>query len=116
MMIAVAVAAGALGAERIARRSADFRERAEHHERRLATLDLVRKEGGYPYCVMGLSDIDIPLRYDAETAPIHAECVSYHSRLAKKYRRASWLPWLPVAPDPPSPYSAPVLSYFDYGH
>jgi hypothetical protein len=111
IMIAIAGVALALGAERGARRSADFSTRADYHESRLQTLALIRQNGVYPYCSLGISGI--PLHYDAETAPLHARCVLYHTRMLRKYQRAMWLPWLAVDPDPPPPY--PVLQYFEYG-
>jgi hypothetical protein len=111
VMVAVAVAAVILGTERLAKRRAEYGRQAEHHEATLGILALVRGEGVYPYCGLGITGI--PLRYDAETAPLHARCVSYHTRMMRKYRRAMWLPWLAAGPDPPLPY--PVSSYFDSG-
>lgn len=110
MMVAVAIVAGIFGTERLMRHQAEYANRAEYHERMLGALALIRREGCYPYCSMGV--IGIPWRYDAKTAPLHARCVAYHSLMMHKYRRAASLPWLAVALDPPPPY--PALSYFDY--
>ncbi len=110
LMFAVAVVAAALASDRWSRQSAEYRSQAEYHESRLSILALVRETGGYPYCSLGISGI--PLRYNSETAPLHAKCVSYHTRMLRKYQRAAFFPWLGVNPDPPPPY--PVVSYFEY--
>jgi hypothetical protein len=104
-MAVVAVAAVSLAAEQGVRLSAEYRVRARRHEARLRTLALVRHHGYYPYCSWGIEDL--PLVYDAATAPLHARCVEYHTRLMRKYRRARWMPWLSVEPDPPTPFDEP---------
>jgi hypothetical protein len=108
MMVAMSVVAVSLGTERAARRSADFRELADFHAARLKKLAFLRQHEGVRYGSFSfLPPPEVLRRYDAETAPLHAQCVSYHNRLMRKYRRAMWLPWLAVDPDPPSPYPEP---------
>jgi hypothetical protein len=110
MMVGVALVAVALGAERCASRRREYRQLAAYHEGVLSTLAIVRARGYYPYCVLYITGI--PLSYDAKSAPLHAQCVSYHTRMLLKYERAMRFPWLAVDPDPPPPY--PLPSYFDY--
>jgi hypothetical protein len=110
-MAAVATVALGLGMIQGARRSLEFRRLADYHAAKLETLALIRQHGFYPYCSLGISGI--PLRYDPETASLHAQCVSYHTRLMRKHRRATWLPFLAVDRDPPPPY--PVRSWFESG-
>src|SRR6185437_13087608 len=98
-MIAVCGLAVTLGTERTAQRWDAYRQRAEGHEATLRTLASVRQRGRYPYCSLGFKGI--PLLYNAETASFHAECVSRHTHLARKYRFAMLTPWLSVEPDPP---------------
>jgi hypothetical protein len=103
-MFVVAAVAFALGVERGTERWNDFRQRAEAHEGSLRTLAIIRQYGYYPYCCVGRGG-SFPLRYDAETAHLHAEYVSYHTRLMTKYRSAACLPWLSVDPDASPPDS-----------
>jgi hypothetical protein len=105
LMLAVAVVAGVFAAEQGVRRSEEYRVRARRHEARLRTLALVRQHGYYPYCSLGIEDLS--LVYNAATAPLHARCVAYHTRLMQKYRRARWMPWLSVEPEPPTPFDEP---------
>jgi hypothetical protein len=100
-MVAVAITALVLGAERVVRRWQALRQRAEEHVATLETLALIREKGAYPYCGLGLSGV--PRAYNAGTASFHADCVSYHIRMMRKYQLAMRRPWLPVEPDPPRP-------------
>jgi hypothetical protein len=109
LMYAVAIASVALASDRWSRQSAEYRSQAEHHQLMLSILRGVRETGGYPYCSLGMSGI--PLRYNSETAPLHVQCVSYHTQMTRKYQRAAFFPWLGVDPDPPPPY--PIHSYFE---
>ena len=100
-MVAMAIAAVVLGAERMWQRWAALRRRAADHEATSSVLAMIRNRGEYPYCSLGIHDM--PLVYNSETAPIHAACVLYHTRMLRKYRLAMLHPWLPVEPDPPGP-------------
>ena len=100
-MVAMAIAAVVLGAERMWQRWAALRRRAADHEATSSVLALIRYRGEYPYCSLGIHDI--PLVYNSEKASIHAACVLYHTRMLRKYRLAMLRPWLPVEPDPPGP-------------
>ena len=100
-MVAIAIAGVVMGTEREARRWAALRRRAEYHAGRLRTLALIRENGTYPYCSLGLKEI--PLVYNARTASFHADCVFYHTRMMNKLELALRRPWLPVGPDPPPP-------------
>ena len=79
LMVAVAVAAIALGWQR---RWAYCREMAEHHHIR-------------SYCCVKSPDKDVNERMERRAG--------YHARMERKYRIAAWLFLLPIPPDPPEP-------------
>jgi hypothetical protein len=81
MMVAVAVVAVTIGAER---RSSAFRAAAHYHATQVGC-------GLCPYD-KGDPELEGWLRRRG-----------YHVRMRQKYRLAMWLPVLPVAPDPPAP-------------
>jgi len=86
-MIAVAIAALALGAKRLADRRACFLTRAEVEADRAddyANGRACLKEG-----------YDVPGMYE--------KLRDHYLGLARKYRLAASRPWLPVEPDPPEP-------------
>jgi hypothetical protein len=83
-MIVVAVVAVTLGAVAIERRRARLREIADYHDGMLRHL----------------RSLNASMRGPHGTVP-SPRLVSYHDRMAKKYRLAASRPWLPADPDPP---------------
>jgi hypothetical protein len=101
-MIAVAVAAGILGAVRwnreMNRRASRYAQREVYH--------LIRGFDGTPDWIRNKQPADVRRRVD------------YHAALARKWNRAYRYPWLPVEPDPPEPEWARASGPFDaiYGN
>jgi hypothetical protein len=46
--------------------------------------------------------LSAPFSAESGSPSFHARRRHFHE-MARKYRRAAWLPWLPVEPDPPVP-------------
>lgn len=86
MMLAVALLAVLLGADKLRQQSAQYRERAEECAIYETDSRGVLMDEGDP-------DRRVFLAREAE----------YYSRLKAKYERAARYPWLPVKPDSPEP-------------
>src|SRR4051812_46996523 len=99
MMLAVAIAAVALGSTaELKRRSDRFRRLAEEHNQRVIVGRMVTRRGG------GTREFF----YDRSGNPVpewerHLLKDAWHAKLKIKYYEASRHPWLPVPPDPPEP-------------
>jgi hypothetical protein len=89
LLVAVAVAATALGAMGMVLRSAAYAARAARYDA-MAHPDWVKFGDRNPI-------------QEAAYRRHEAEEVRYYLGLKAKYERAAAHPWLPVAPDPPPP-------------
>jgi hypothetical protein len=131
MMIAVALAASALGAARIAGRVTYYREMAVHHSKREnacrslldgGSLVLFRSDGRIRVALTNEKLADGTARaFGGELAPTTflasadpspdprinrftvRDRIGYHARMREKYERGVSSPWIAVAPDPPEP-------------
>jgi hypothetical protein len=114
LAVVIAIAALALTAHEMLRRSQHYRSQASYHlaaGRQLADGDRVF------LCGYGMKDRPIETNAAPQSAErrIAMEASAFHIRMASKYQLASERPWLSVNGDPPPPGSYPrLLSADDY--
>ena len=112
-MIAVAVAAGSVGATITVRRALRYDRCAAFHaaKERISLKHAENPRAGLNLCEAGWgvpaleSDpcIGHPLPPRLWSATDHLADAAFHRIMKRRYERAARRPWLPVPPDPPDP-------------